>query len=926
MSFFSVCLFPNRRVRFLCMLILAESVSTEILSAAEVPHPVVAGFERFYADEKADLAAGGRLLLGELNCVSCHQPEGPVTHKQAPILDRVASRVRVDYLTKFLDDPQAVKPGTTMPNLFAGDPDKKAKIEALVNFLAQTGSLKQKWPDIRATLAGQGTYAKVGCVACHGPRDLLGQPAKDQPPYAVPLGDLKQKYTIVSLESFLENPLQTRPSGRMPHLLNAKDAHDVANYLLQSVKIELPQGVGTTAYAYYEGNWEKLPDFGKLKPKASGVSHAFDLNVARRADNYGVKFEGYFKAEREGDYEFRTSSDDGSRLLIDGKLVVDNDGIHSLVMVSRKTNVTKGTHKVTVEYMQSGAGAELAVEFSGPGMRKQNFADFVAPTEAALELAPESKTHTDGFFMKQALLAKGMALFASAGCASCHQLNVDRQTIAAAFSAPSLARLNPEGGCLADKPGKGAASYNLSSRQKAALTAALKSPSVDSKEPAAVIATAMTTLNCYACHTRNKLGGPTEDLNKFFLTAQQEMGDEGRVPPPLDGVGAKLNAAYFKQILDKGAHDRPYMQTHMPGFGAANVEYLQPLFAGLDSVPRVAEIKFDFPEPKIYAAGRHMIGEQALSCIKCHTFNGVKAEGIQGIDMTLMPKRLNRDWFHFYVVDPQKYRTGTRMPSAFVNKVSPLPQVLDGKADTQIEAMWVYLKQGAEAALPFGMGKKSIPLRPLTEAIIYRNFIKGAGTRAIGVGYPEKVNLAFDANGMRLALIWQGAFIDAARHWTGRGEGFEGPLGDNVLSLPDGAPFAVLSKSDAPWPKNPAKEQGFKFKGYHLTPDERPTFEYSFEGVSIEDVPSPSTVGKEPSLKRVLKLSATSPVNDLYFRAAVGKKIETGADGWYKIDGWKMKIDSEAVPQIRQNGGKSELLVPVHFKDGKAQIVQEFLW
>ena len=451
-------------------------------------------------------------------------------------------------------------------------------------------------------------------------------------------------------------------------------------------------------------------------------------------------------------------------------------------------------------------------------------------------------------------------------------------------------------------------------------------PVVESKEPAAVIARTMTTLNCYACHSRDKVGGPTEELNKFFLTAQQEMGDEGRVPPPLDGVGAKLNPDYFKQILDKGTHDRPYMHTHMPGFGAANVGHLQPLFAALDKVPPVAQVKFEIPDIKVYSAARHMVGEQALACIKCHTFNGVKAEGIQGIDMTLMPKRLNRDWFHFYVVDPQKYRPGTRMPSAFANKVSPLPQVLDGKAETQIEAMWVYLKLGKDATMPLGMGQKSIPLTPVKEAIIYRNFIKGAGTRAIGVGYPERISLAFDANDMRLAMIWQGAFIDAARHWEGRGEGFQGPLGDNVLELPSGAPFAVLTKKDEAWPKKPAKEQGYKFLGYRLTPDERPTFDYSIDGVKIEDFPNPSTIGKEPSLKRTLKLTAASSVDNFYFRAAVGKKIESIGDGWFKIDGWKMKIESSSDPQIRQSSGKSELLVPVEFRDGKAKIVQEFLW
>ena len=85
---------------------------------------------------------------------------------------------------------------------------------------------------------------------------------------------------------------------------------------------------------------------------------------------------------------------------------------------------------------------------------------------------------------------------------------------------------------------------------------------------------------------------------------------------------------------------------------------------------------------------------------------------------------------------------------------------------TQIEAIWVYLRDGTKAQLPVGMGKQSIPLIPTSEAIIYRNFIEGAGTRAIGVGYPEKVNLAFDANELRLAMIWQGR-VHRRRRATG---------------------------------------------------------------------------------------------------------------------------------------------------------------
>ena len=100
------------------------------------------------------------------------------------------------------------------------------------------------------------------------------------------------------------------------------------------------------------------------------------------------------------------------------------------------------------------------------------------------------------------------------------------------------------------------------------------------------------------------------------------------------------------------------------------------------------------------------------------------------------------------------------------------------------------------------LGRDPIPLVADKTPVIYRNFIQGAGPRAIGVGYPEKANLAFDANDLRIALIWQGAFIDASKHWTGRGEGFQGPLGDNALALPYGPTVIHLRRrgNAADWP------------------------------------------------------------------------------------------------------------------------------
>src|SRR5258707_30811 len=81
---------------------LLVSATAPALAGAGAPssgasHPVIPGFERFFTGAKADTVRGGQLLLGELNCTSCHRPDAktdsPLLVKQAPILDGVGSRV-----------------------------------------------------------------------------------------------------------------------------------------------------------------------------------------------------------------------------------------------------------------------------------------------------------------------------------------------------------------------------------------------------------------------------------------------------------------------------------------------------------------------------------------------------------------------------------------------------------------------------------------------------------------------------------------------------------------------------------------------------------------------------------------------------------------------------------------------------------------
>ena len=364
------------------------------------------------------------------------------------------------------------------------------------------------------------------------------------------------------------------------------------------------------------------------------------------------------------------------------------------------------------------------------------------------------------------------------------------------------------------------------------------------------------------------------------------------------------------------------MFTRMPRFGSENVGHLIAAFAQADPEGVApTDSKVDARHMKV--AGRKLVGSQGFSCIKCHTWGNVKATGIQSINMVTMTQRLKEPWFREYLLNPQQYRPGTRMPAAWPQGQVLLPTLLDGKAATQIHAVWEFLNDGNKAAMPVGLGANPIVLTPFDEPLIYRNFIEGAGPRAIGVGYPEHVNQAFDANELRIALLWHGAFMDASRHWLGRGQGFQAPLGDNILKLPPGVSFAVLADADTSWPKDKAKQLGYRFRGYRFDEARRPIFLYDIAGVRVEDSLVPISAEDFTPVRRTLTLSGKAKEN-LWYRAAVGKSIKIQEDGVALIDGiLRVRV---AGGRVREVDGHFELLVPIQMANGRATVTQEYEW
>ena len=239
--------------------------------------------------------------------------------------------------------------------------------------------------------------------------------------------------------------------------------------------------------------------------------------------------------------------------------------------------------------------------------------------------------------------------------------------------------------------------------------------------------------------------------------------------------------------------------------------------------------------------------------------------------------------------------------------------------------------QLARNTAPQGGKKPSFPtgnpIKPVNgEAVMYRNFIQGATPRGIGVGYPELLNICFDANVLNYAMLWHGPFMDGARHWNGRGQGFQPPSGYYLVPLQKTQPFAQLADDKAEWPavklgnNDDGRAQGMSFRGYRLVEKRRPVFLYSVGDIKVEDYAIPQA-GAFPSFIRQITLTGSGAVTYL---AAAGD-IEPAGNAWSLDKKLKISFEDGAKPVLIESGGRKELRFKLNVK-GKSTIRQKYEW
>ncbi len=226
------------------------------------------------------------------------------------------------------------------------------------------------------------SYLDTNCSYCHRPGP--GNPADFDARLVTPLAQQGLVWGAVSNAFGIPDPYLVKPgvpssslvyhragslgAAGMPPLAKSLVDDDGVALLAEWIERIDPgsphPGLG---YEYFEtGPLTSLPNFDALVPVRTGTVSAFDISPRDRDDDFAFRFSGVVNVPSAGSWTFFTSSDEGSRLFVDGSQVVNNDGLHPTTEASGTIALAAGYHDIVVTMFEALGPQSLTVSWQGP--------------------------------------------------------------------------------------------------------------------------------------------------------------------------------------------------------------------------------------------------------------------------------------------------------------------------------------------------------------------------------------------------------------------------------------------------------------------------------------------------------------------------------------------------------------------------------
>jgi len=502
-------------------------------------------------------------------------------------------------------------------------------------------------------------------------------------------------------------------------------------------------------------------------------------------------------------------------------------------------------------------------------------------------------------------IEQGRKLVQAFRCNACHRMAGELKAIQPAPLPEGALRLddasNWAASCLdapdqrQHRPG-----YSLDNADRAAVKQYLTELSLTkpSKEAQADGAYVLAEQNCLACHQRGASKGIAPKLTD--VAAQHPDLAElvpAMTPPPLVSVGDKLHDAALADAIRRKELHRPWLHVRMPKFPLEEEELTALVKHFVDS-DRIPDHEFetlesvDQPEDHVLAlAGARLVTPDGFGCTSCHRVGSVppvKAPlNARGPDLSMLKRRIRREWFDRWVRNPARIAPNMEMPSVQL----PVRGVLGEHLDNQLEAVWTVLNTpGFEPPEPnpvrvvrsSGIAEREEPASVLTDVLRVgeRTFIK-----PLLVGLPNRHNVLLDLERARLAGWWMG---DTARQRTKGKSWYWEAAGSNLPSV-----------EKSPWPEafDIRLVRGDEIKSPRLVG------QFPTEFDSLRHVPQGASFQQRLHFKRDVTLHVAQTFTSLV----------QNRQGGAVAAGFRRKIIANGVPQ----GDALSLTV---FADGKVSL------
>ncbi|MBQ6087819.1 MAG: hypothetical protein IJK96_07185 [Bacteroidales bacterium] len=128
-----------------------------------------------------------------------------------------------------------------------------------------------------------------------------------------------------------------------------------------------PRGRGVS-YKYFEGAFKSVDDLARARVQDNGVMEDISIDRAKSDDHFGFEYNALLEIPAPGRYTISVSSDDGTKLFLDDKLIIENDGSHSVNVVEVSAAMDAGLHRLKLLYFENVGGEILEVGLKGQGL------------------------------------------------------------------------------------------------------------------------------------------------------------------------------------------------------------------------------------------------------------------------------------------------------------------------------------------------------------------------------------------------------------------------------------------------------------------------------------------------------------------------------------------------------------------------------